>query len=79
MKLLIYRKEPLRMFFIHKAENECVDGVALFAEMDKLHKEHPDWESFIIEDTNEWTTYHLTKEKEELSTPLDPKAQTLDK
>jgi hypothetical protein len=79
MKLLIYRKEPVRMFFIHKAENECVDGTDLFDEMDKLHKEHPEWESFIVEDTNEWTTYHFMKEKVELPTPLDPKAHALDK
>ena len=69
MKLLIYRKEPTRMFFIHKTEDECVDGVSLFDEMNKLHTEHPDWESFIIEDTNAWVTYHLTKEKEESATP----------
>jgi hypothetical protein len=71
MKLLIYRKEPTRMFFIHKTEEECTNGFDLFDEMDTLHKEHPEWESFIIEDTNQWVTYHLKKEKEELPTPLD--------
>jgi len=79
MKLLIYRTAPTRMFFIYKTENECADGENLLTAMGKLHTAHPDWESFIIEDTNEWVTYHLTKEKEELPIPLDPKAQTLDK
>jgi hypothetical protein len=44
-----------------------VDGVSLFDEMDKLQKEHPSWESFIIEDKNEWTTYRLSRERDEIN------------
>jgi hypothetical protein len=49
MKEIIYRKEPSRRFYLHTRESECED---LEAEKEKIQKEHPEWEVYIIENND---------------------------
>jgi len=49
MKEIIYRKEPARRFYLYSREDECAD---LEAEKERIKKEHPKWDVYIIENND---------------------------
>ena len=46
MKQIIYRKEPLKNFWLHGSKKEFS---AIVRESKRLQKEHPDWDVLIVE------------------------------